>query len=173
MQITKGSDNRWYKACPSCNNPQSYLRKNYAEESLRLGKLCKGCSNKQVSNCHRGWHRGIRVSWFNQFKASAETRGLDWQLTMDDVADIYEEQNMLCALTDESIVFPEVGHPQKAIVSIDRIDSAKGYDRDNIQLVTRQVNMMKQSYSQELFIETCLKVAKKFSQDSGKVVNKL
>lgn len=83
---------------------------------------------------------------------------------MDDVADVYEEQKMLCALTDESIVFPQVGHPQKAVVSIDRIDSAKGYERDNIQLVTRQVNMMKQAYSQELFIETCLKVAKKFSQ---------
>lgn len=163
MQITKGPDNRWYKPCPSCNNSQSYLRKNYAEESLRLGKLCKACSNKQVSNCHRGWHRGIRVSWFNQFKAGAETRGLDWTLTIDDVADVYDKQNGLCALTDESIAFPEVGHPQKAIASIDRIDSAKGYVKENIQLVTRQVNMMKQSYSQESFIETCIKVAKKFA----------
>lgn len=163
MQITKGPDNRWYKPCPSCDNSQSYLRKNYAEESLRLGKLCKACSNKQVSNCHRGWHRGIRVSWFNQFKAGAETRGLDWTLTIDDVADVYDKQNGLCALTDESIAFPEVGHPQKAIASIDRIDSAKGYVKENIQLVTRQVNMMKQSYSQELFIQTCIKVAKKFA----------
>lgn len=86
---------------------------------------------------------------------------------MDDVADVYEEQKMLCALTDDPIVFPEVGHPHKAVVSIDRIDSSKGYIRDNIQLVTRQVNMMKQSYSQQLFIDTCIKVAKKFSQAQG------
>ena len=163
MQITKGQDNRWYKHCPSCNNSQSYLRKNYAEESLRLGKLCKACSNKQVSNCHRGWYRGIRVSWFNQFKAGAETRGLTWELTMDDVADVYEKQDQKCALTDDSIAFPEVGIPQKALASIDRIDSSKGYVQGNIQLVTRKVNMMKQSYSQELFIQTCTKVAKKFA----------
>lgn len=169
MNITKGLDNRWYKPCPSCNNPQSYLRKNYAEESLRLGKLCKGCSNKQVSNCHRGWHRGVRISWFNQFKAGAETRKLEWTLTLDDVANIYENQNGLCALTDESILFPETGHPYKALASIDRIDSSKGYVLDNVQLVTRQVNMMKQSYSQELFIETCSKVAKKFKKYASDV----
>lgn len=168
MQITKGIDSKWYKTCPSCNKSQSYLRKNYAEESMRLGKKCKSCSNKEVSNCHRGWHRGIRVSWFNQFKGSAETRKLEWVLTIDNVADVYEKQNGLCALTDESIVFPEVGHPNKAIASIDRIDSTKGYTLDNIQLVTRQVNMMKQSYSQELFIDTCLKVANKFSHDKIK-----
>jgi hypothetical protein len=164
MNITKGVDNRWYKNCPSCNKPQSYLRKNYAEESLRLGKECKACSNKHVENCHRGWHRGVRISWFNKFKLGAELRGLDWTLTIDDVADVYDKQNGLCALTDESIVFPEVGHPQNAIASIDRIDSAKGYVKENIQLVTKQVNMMKQAYSQELFIQTCMKVAKKFAE---------
>lgn len=129
---------------------------------MRLGKRCKACSNKEVSNCHRGWHRGIRVSWFNQFKASAEIRKIEWSLTMDDIANVYEKQKGICALTDESIVFPEVGHPCKALASIDRIDSSKGYVLDNIQLVTRQVNMMKQSYNQQLFIDTCIKVANKF-----------
>ena len=162
MKITKGIDNRWYKSCPSCNNEQSYLRKNYAEESLRLGKQCKSCSNKDVSNCHRGWHRGIRVSWLNQFKSGSETRKIEWDLTIDDVANLYENQKGLCALTDVSIAFPEIGHPQKAIASIDRIDSSKGYVQNNVQLVTRQVNMMKQSYSQDLFIDTCIKVANKF-----------
>lgn len=166
MQVTKGSDNRWYKPCPSCNVPQSYLRKAYAEESLRLGKVCKSCSNKQVDNCHRGWHRGIRVSWFNKFRTGAETRGIEWGLTIDDVADLYEQQSGKCALSGDSIVFPEVGHPQKALASIDRIDSSKGYVKDNVQLLTRQVNMMKQSYSQQLFIETCMKIANKFTADT-------
>ena len=163
MNITKGVDNRWYKNCPSCNKPQSYLRKNYAEESLRLGKECKACSNKHVENCHRGWHRGVRISWFNKFKLGAELRGLDWTLTMDDVADVYERQQKRCALTDIEIVFPEVGHPQSAPASIDRIDSSKGYHVDNIQLITKHLNMMKQSYSQEYFIEMCIKVADKFN----------
>mgnify|MGYP000122485741 CR=1 FL=1 len=162
MNITKGPDNRWYKPCPTCNKMQSYLRKNYAEESLRLNKECKACSNKHVDNCHRGWHRGIRISWFNKFKIGAELRNLEWNLSLDDLADLYEEQKQRCALTDLDIAFPLVGHPQKALASIDRIDSKKGYTKDNVQLVTRQVNMMKQAYDQDMFIATCIAVANKF-----------
>jgi hypothetical protein len=138
---------------------QSYLRKNYAEESLRLGKICKSCSNKKTENSHRGWHRNIRISWFNQFRAGAETRGLVWDLDLDDIADLMVEQDFRCALSGEPIEFPEFGHPQNAPASIDRIDSSKGYIKNNVQLVTRKVNMMKQSYSQEEFIEVCKKVS--------------
>lgn len=168
MNITKGIDNRWYKNCPSCSKPQSYLRKNYAAESLRLGKECKACSNKHTENCHRGWHRGIRISWFNKFKMSSELRGLDWTLTMDDIADVYDQQQKKCALTDIDIAFPETGHPQISPASIDRIDSSKGYHVGNIQLVTKHLNMMKQSYSQEYFINMCIKVADKARRNNNK-----
>lgn len=164
MNVTKGSDNRWYKPCPTCGVMKSYLRKNYAVESLKANKECKACSNKKVDNCHRGWHRGIRISWFNKFKTGAETRGLEWNLSLDNLADLYEQQNYRCALTDVDIVFPEVGHPQKALASIDRIDNKKGYVENNVQLVTRQVNMMKQAYDQEIFIATCIEVANKFKK---------
>lgn len=163
MQITLGPDKRWYRPCPSCGNIQSYLRKNYAEESLRANKRCKGCANKQGENCHKGSTRGIRVSWFNKFKTGAETRGIEWALTIDDVADVYEKQEQQCALTGQSIVFPLFGHPNTAAASIDRINSDLGYTRDNIQLVTKHINMMKQAYTQEHFIAMCKAVAKKFS----------
>lgn len=160
MQVTQGSDGRYYKRCPECNEMQSYLRKNYAEESLKAGKVCKSCSNKKTDNCHRGWHRGVRVSWFNKFKSNAELRGLDWDLSLDDIADLMESQNSKCCLTGWSIEFPESGHPQKAPASIDRVNSNLGYIKENVQLVTRQVNMMKQAYTQEEFIKVCRAVAK-------------
>jgi hypothetical protein len=159
MQVTKGQDGRYYKPCASCGELQSYLRQNYAKESLKLGKECKKCSNKRVENCHRGWHRGVRVSWFNKFKAGAELRGIQWGLTIDDVADLMQLQNSLCALTGWGIEFPESGSPQKALASLDRIDSKKPYTKENTQIVTRQVNMMKQQYSQEDFIKVCKAVA--------------
>lgn len=159
--VTKGSGGRYYKNCPGCGKSQSYLRKNYAEESLRLGKLCKSCSNKKTDNSHRGWHRGIRVSWFNKFKTGAETRGIPWDLDIDYIADIMEQQDFKCALTGWNIEFPEYGHPVYAPASIDRLDSAFGYSRGNVQLVARKVNMMKQKYSQDEFIEVCKAVADK------------
>lgn len=160
MDVTKGLDGRWHKNCPSCGEQQSYLRKNYAVESFRLGKECKKCSNKRTENCHRGWHRGIRVSWFNQFKTGADLRGIVWSLTLDDVADLMEMQSYRCALTGWDIEFPDAGHPQKALASIDRIDSKGPYSKENSQLVTRKVNMMKQQYSQQEFVDICKAVAK-------------
>lgn len=161
MQVYKGADGRWYKPCPECNEEQSYLRKNYAEESLRLNKTCKKCSNRKTDNSHRGWHRGIRISWYNKFKVGAETRGITWELTIDDVADLMARQKGKCALTGWDIEFPEFGNPQKAPASIDRINSGLGYTKENSQLLTRQVNMMKQAYTQEEFIAVCKAVADK------------
>ncbi len=160
MEVTKGLDGRWYKPCSQCNSMQSYLRRNYAYESLKLNKLCKKCSNRDTDNSHRGWYRGIRVSWFNQFKASSLLRNLSFEINIDDVADLYENQKGRCNLTGWSIVFPEIGHPQISTASIDRIDSSKGYIKNNIQLVHKDVNMAKQRYSQEYFIEMCKAVAK-------------
>jgi hypothetical protein len=158
--VTQGEDGRYYKPCPECGIMQSYLRKNYAEQSLFLGKICKTCSNRKTDNSHRGWHRDIRISWYNRFKINAEMRGIFWDLTIDNIADLMESQDFRCALSGEPIEFPDFGNYQKSPASIDRIDSSKGYIKDNIQLVTRKVNMMKQSYSQEEFIEVCKKVAK-------------
>lgn len=160
--VIKGMDGRYYKDCPQCGESQSYLRKNYAEESLRLGKVCKKCSNRSTDNSHRGWHRGIRISWFNKFRSGAETRGINWTLTIDDVADLMEDQNGLCALTGWDISFPDWGHSDKAPASIDRIDNSIGYAKENIQLVVRKVNMMKQQYTQDEFIEVCKAVANRW-----------
>ena len=159
MPVTKGDDGRWYKDCPSCGERQSYLRKNYAEESLRLKKECKACANKRTENCHRGWYRGIRISWFNKFKTGAETRGILWSLSLDDVADVMEEQGYKCALTGWDVKFPECGSPQEAEASLDRICSKGHYTRDNVQIVNKMVNMMKQRYSQEEFVAVCVAVA--------------
>ncbi len=159
MEVTKGPDGRFYKPCPKCNELQSYLRGNYARESLRLGKLCKKCSNRETDNCHRGWYRGIRISWFNAFKASAETRGKVFNISLDDVADAHEKQEGKCALTGWDITFPEIGQRHIFNCSIDRIDNSRDYETDNIQLIDGRVNMMKGKYGQEFFIETCKAVA--------------
>ena len=159
--VIKLDNGRYAKDCPTCGEQQTYLRKNYAEASLREGKECKKCSNRKTENSSRGWHKGIRISWFNKFKTSAKLRALDWEITLDDIADLYEEQEGQCALTGWDIVFPECGHAQLTTVSIDRIDSSFGYLKENIQLVDKRVNMMKQSYSQEEFILVCMAVADK------------
>lgn len=44
------------------------------------------------------------------------------------------------------------------LLHLDRIDSSKGYIEGNVQWVHKDVNMMKQNYSQKYFIEMCKKI---------------
>lgn len=135
------------------------MRKSYAEESLRLGKLCKGCSNKITDNCHRGLFEGIRLSWFGKARISAEYRNLSWDLSVEAVWELYLAQEKVCALSGLPIGWAKVGAVHTA--SLDRIDSTGGYTLDNVQLLHKDVNMMKQQYSNERFVEICRAVADK------------
>ncbi len=162
MEVVQLDNGRYAKLCPTCGEEQSYLRRNYAEASLREGKECKKCAQANTLKNGVKIYRGIRLSWLKKFETSAKLRGLNWEIDADTVADLYEEQDAKCALTGWDIAFPETGHPQTASVSIDRIDSSFGYLPENIQLVDKRVNMMKQSYSQDEFLAVCMAVSKNF-----------
>lgn len=157
--VLKKDDGRYYKPCPNCNEEQSYARKNYAEESLRLGKSCKKCSNKNPdSNCHKGYYKNVlRKSFVHKYKSNALLRGIVWNVSFEHLADLLIEQDFKCALTGWDIHAMEVN----SSASLDRIDSSIGYIDGNVQWLAGKVNMMKQSYTQEEFIEMCVAVADK------------
>jgi hypothetical protein len=155
--VTKGADGRWYKPCTNCGKEQSYLRKNYAEESARLQKFCKACSNKLTDNCSRGLYEEVRLSWVGKFQYNAELRGFDWELSPEIIWEMYVRQDKRCALSGVKIGWAEVGALHTA--SLDRIDSSLGYTIDNTQLVHKDINMMKHAFDQDYFIELCRKVA--------------
>ncbi len=48
-------------------------------------------------------------------------------------------------------------------MSLDRIDSSKGYVEDNICITTIAINIAKNDLSKEDFIEMCKKVANNFT----------
>ena len=146
-------DGRWCKRCPSCGTTQSYLRRNYAIESYNLKKECKSCSNKKTDNCGRGLYQEINITWFNKFKTQAEIRNIFWDISIEDIWILYLKQEKLCALSGVEIGWSEVGHIHTA--SIDRIDSSIGYIKSNIQILHKDVNMMKQQFKQEYFLKMC------------------
>lgn len=43
--------------------------------------------------------------------------------------------------------------------SLDRIDSNKGYNKENIQWVHKYINKMKMDFNQDYYIEMCRKVS--------------
>lgn len=74
-----------------------------------------------------------------------------FEITLDDLKKLIEIQGNKCALSD--IEFNEETRP-----SLDRIDSGKGYEKNNIQLVTIEINRMKSNLPQHKFLDLCFKV---------------
>lgn len=157
--MIKLDNGRYAKDCPSCGVQQTYSRKNYAKESEKLGKVCKKCANSDPdNNQHKGFYKGVlRASFVHKYKTGAETRGIPWSVSFEYLADLLIEQDFKCALTGFEL--DAMGLANNA--SLDRIDSSVGYVKGNLQWVTSEVNMMKQHYSQDRFIEICKAVTDK------------
>jgi hypothetical protein len=82
---------------------------------------------------------------------SAQSRGIHWDITIDEM---FESFNGVCALSSWDI---SLNHT----ASLDRIDSSKGYSSGNIQWVHTMVNMTKNKYPQDKFIQMCIAIANK------------
>jgi hypothetical protein len=77
-------------------------------------------------------------------------------ITIQEAWELFEKQGRKCALTGLDINL----NGREGTASLDRIDSNQGYIHGNIQWVHKDINRMKNVYSQERFIQCCNLVAK-------------
>jgi hypothetical protein len=75
-----------------------------------------------------------------QWKRSAKKRNLKWALTLDDIENMLEGQGGKCHYTGLPLVLE--ANSQKTI-SLDRIDSSRGYVLSNVVLCCTFVNLAK------------------------------
>ena len=77
---------------------------------------------------------------------------------------IYEQQKGLCAISGIQMEVRGKGCASEApySISLDRIDSDKGYIEGNVWLVCTSINLMKSRLSMQDFIMLCSKVAERF-----------
>ena len=99
----------------------------------------------------------ISTTFFNRQKAAARKRGLEFNLTHDQLVSLYEKQGRTCALSGLPINF-SVKTAGRNTASLDRIDSKKGYNLDNVQWVHRDVNLMKLDFTLEEFVTMCRRI---------------
>jgi hypothetical protein len=114
----------------------------------------------RTNNCGcapRGKWQGVgQVSktYFHRTARNARVRGLDFQVSLSYLANLYEKQEGKCALTGLPIPFGKrTAHQSEA--SLDRVDSTKGYVEGNVQWVHKDVNKMKMDFTTERFLELC------------------
>ena len=150
---------RWNVECLNCGKKRFINRKDHA---VRLSSnKCKQCSNK--NNHPQGEYKGIRISFFNKFKLSADNRGLDFEIDIEFASELAKNQKYKCRYSGLNLKFN--GDFKEITASIDRIDSSIGYLKDNVCWVHKDVNMMKQQFTEKRFIELCRLVSNKENRE--------
>lgn len=76
-------------------------------------------------------------------------------LSLDFLEKLYYTQQGKCALSGVDLTFTQGGGRCPTNISIDRIDSDKGYETDNVQFVCHRINIMKSEGSKEELLEWC------------------
>lgn len=85
---------------------------------------------------------------YSASKCRAKKKKIEFDLDRNYLIDLLDKQIYRCNLSGIDLRYNKV-------ISIDRINSNKGYTKNNIQLVHKDINFMKQEYSQSEFINWC------------------
>ncbi|VBB17663.1 hypothetical protein YASMINEVIRUS_126 [Yasminevirus sp. GU-2018] len=188
--FAKNPSGRFYRAneCNDCRNKKRrslhYSRRNEGQ------KFCNGCAtNKDVlhfsidKNNKDGLQtyckpcrlqqtyastsvfKGFINNLFINLVKNAKHRGIEVGITKQAVVDLYESQCGRCVYTNRVMTVDNVPKGTGRLknvnnISVDRIDSSKGYTSDNIQLVCTGINIIKSDLAQSEVYRMCRDISK-------------
>lgn len=95
----------------------------------------------------------------------ADKLGLDYNITLHDIVEIWIEQAGKCALTGVELDYQggSLWDKNPIRASIDRIDSSLGYVQGNVRLLCHWANNAKSTYDDKLFRKMCEQAVLGFS----------
>ena len=121
-----------------------------------------GCmlNRKGKESALYGGYEDISGKFFGSIKRGAVYGGrkFDFKISIEYLWNLFIKQNRKCILTGLELSFPETSDGI-GTASLDRIDSSKGYIEGNVQWVHKDINLMKNYFNENYFIEMCKKVA--------------
>lgn len=119
-------------------------------------KTC-GCGHskrKEKSPFWKGYEQ-VYGDMVSNYKRSAEKRGLAFDLDAKFLWELYIRQGRKCYISGLDLHFATTSYSHDGNLSLDRIDSAKGYTKDNVGWVEKRINHMKWDLSLEEFKQLC------------------
>ena len=130
-----------------------------------LMQKCKNCN--KLNNEHRRKNmtqeqyirkilKTTRNSTYKRYKANRE-EATEYNITYEFIISLLQKQDGKCKLSGIPLEYKPNSINN---LSIDRIDSNKGYTKDNIQLVTWAVNQSKNNLTNEQFLDLVSKIYK-------------
>lgn len=92
-----------------------------------------------------------------RWRIHARARNVKWDLTYKYIESMLKRQKGLCYYTNKLMTF-EPG--SEYLISLDRIDSDKGYIKGNVRLSCWDANNMKSTYTHTKFVRICNVISK-------------
>jgi len=135
---------RWYKENHEAHSKQK--REYYRKNRKKLRKRANAYYQSTAEIFINGLVRGARTCSKQRLSGKKRATPLEFDIVTKQVIALYNAQNGLCAISRLPLKH-EWG--KLGSMSIDRIDSSVGYVINNIQLVCKGINMLKNRHSQE------------------------
>jgi hypothetical protein len=158
------------KVCKKCNiekKLEAFETCHYKNKSSTVRNSCIECEKQAKKNYYENLvqnnlplsaNKSIE-SWIRKVLYKASQRNKILNIDIDYLLEMYQNQNGKCSISGEELTFHK--NNLSTNLSIDRIDSSKGYIKGNIQLVCHYVNIMKWNKDLPEFIEWCKKIVNK------------
>lgn len=142
----------------------SYVKKLFGKYNIP-SRQKPTVSKSRIAFCkrRRKGFKGITGTYWCAVKYHAKYRNMIISVDMEYVWWLYKKQKMRCALSGQKIFFPKNGSIKGRTYqtsSLDRIDSSIGYIAGNVQWVHKDINVMKQDWTEKEFIKICTLVAR-------------
>ena len=132
------------------------IEKEVSAQSLKnnTSKRCVKCAqNNSIKKA-----RKIPQAYLKHLTRRAKLKNIIVDISEQDIINMIEKQNFRCRLSGLKIEFAKTANEHlqgKTTASVDRIDSSKGYIVDNIQIVHKDINLMKNILTVDRFKILC------------------
>lgn len=145
--VKRNTENGWRGKCRLCFNKEARFKQEMTKSELETGKKyrLKYKKEKPLEALHKT-ARGNAKRTFKEFT-----------IILEELKRLWEIQKGLCYYTNKPMLF-EIGFDNS--VSIDRIDSSKGYITGNVVLCQKKINIMKNNASIQELIEFAESIVK-------------
>ena len=142
------------KICKDCQQQKELTAFYYNKKKDLYETSCKVCRAKRkrlyISSSPKEYIKNLVHQSKNRSRA-----GLFFSITPDEVYEIYQKQKGKCAISNITMSYVKDGKGDLINnyknISIDRIDNAKPYSIENVQLICVALNFWKRNLSNEDF----------------------
>ena len=126
---------------------------------------CEHCIKDRIcfDTC-KNWNseaKSVTGMYFGKIKAAANKRKIPFNITREEMDEIFQKQNKKCIYTNMELYFES--HGKKGNASLDRINSLLGYTKENVQWVHKKVNIIKWDLEHKDFINFCKLVTENYN----------